>query len=43
MDRMGQLKRNFNNPPLKDTIQVPSGGYVILRFYANNPGFWVFL
>ena len=24
----------------KDTIVVPSGGYVRIRFLANNPGYW---
>ena len=27
-----------DNPPLKDTILVPIGGYVVVRFKANNPG-----
>ncbi|XP_046357706.2 laccase-2-like [Haliotis rufescens] len=27
-------------PPLKDTMIVPSGGYVITRFKADNPGVW---
>ena len=26
----------------KDTIIVPSGGYVVLKFHSNNPGFWLF-
>ncbi|XP_022337732.2 uncharacterized protein LOC111133551 [Crassostrea virginica] len=29
-------------PPEKDTIIVPTGGYVIIRFKANNPGAWFF-
>ncbi len=24
--------------PLKDTVTVPAGGYVVLRFLADNPG-----
>lgn len=28
--------------PLKDTISIPSKGYTILRFRADNPGFWLF-
>lgn len=40
MDKKGLLKRNLNSPPLKDTVTIPSGGYTIFRFYANNPGFW---
>ena len=42
MDGKGLLKRNFNRPPLKDTVTVPVGGYTIIRFYANNPGTWMF-
>uniref|UniRef100_A0A336LRE1 CSON012189 protein n=1 Tax=Culicoides sonorensis TaxID=179676 RepID=A0A336LRE1_CULSO len=34
---------NVNNfPPYKDTIAVPSQGHVIVRFRADNPGFWMF-
>jgi L-ascorbate oxidase len=40
MDRQGKLKRNLDRPPIKDTVTVPSGGYTIFRFYAENPGFW---
>ena len=25
-------------PPNKDTIAIPVGGYVVVRFRANNPG-----
>ena len=25
---------------LKDTILVPAGGYVVVQFRSNNPGFW---
>ena len=24
----------------KDTVIVPAGGYVVIRFLANNPGYW---
>ncbi|KAK3579372.1 hypothetical protein CHS0354_029673 [Potamilus streckersoni] len=27
-------------PPLKDTLIVPSGGYAVVRFRADNPGLW---
>lgn len=30
------------HPPVKDTIIVPSGGYVVIRFKANNPGPWFY-
>jgi L-ascorbate oxidase len=42
MDRMGLLKRNFDRPPIKDTVTVPAGGYTIIRFVADNPGAWFF-
>ena len=38
LDRQGLLRRNFENPPVMDTVTVPDGGYVVLRFRANNPG-----
>ncbi|XP_048742279.2 uncharacterized protein LOC125655810 [Ostrea edulis] len=31
----------LQNPPRKDTIIVPSGGYVVVRIKANNPGLWL--
>ncbi|CAH1790455.1 unnamed protein product [Owenia fusiformis] len=31
---------NLVNPPRKDTIIVPTGGYVVVRIKANNPGAW---
>ncbi|GAB1609403.1 laccase-2-like [Argonauta hians] len=31
---------NLINPPLKDTVILPSGGYVAVRLKANNPGLW---
>jgi L-ascorbate oxidase len=42
MDKNGLLKRNFDRPPIKDTVTVPNGGYTIVRFYADNPGIWLF-
>ncbi|XP_047510342.1 laccase-like [Pieris napi] len=41
-DKAGLMKRNLKNPPLKDTVTVPDGGYTILRFKADNPGYWLF-
>lgn len=38
LDRRGLLNRQFNLPPLKDTVAVPNNGYVVMRFRANNPG-----
>ncbi|XP_076674750.1 uncharacterized protein LOC143372467 isoform X2 [Andrena cerasifolii] len=31
----------YRNPPGKDTVKIPMGGYVIIRFKANNPGWWL--
>ncbi|KAJ8954969.1 hypothetical protein NQ318_000400 [Aromia moschata] len=38
-DRMGLVKRNLVDAPLKDTVTVPDGGYTIVRFVASNPEF----
>ena len=35
----GDLKKN-RMAPLKDTILVPAGGYAVVYFKANNPGYW---
>ncbi|XP_061175858.1 uncharacterized protein LOC133184799 [Saccostrea echinata] len=32
---------NLKNPPNKDTVIIPSGGYVVIRIRANNPGLWL--
>uniref|UniRef100_A0A914ENA7 Plastocyanin-like domain-containing protein n=1 Tax=Acrobeloides nanus TaxID=290746 RepID=A0A914ENA7_9BILA len=43
---MGMLKechkvqRMSQSPTLRDTILVPTGGYVVIRFRAKNPGWW---
>ncbi|KAH0567139.1 hypothetical protein KQX54_006930 [Cotesia glomerata] len=33
---------SHSKPITKDTIAVPSGGYVIVRFIADNLGWWLF-
>lgn len=38
LDRKGLLNRQYNLPPLKDTLAVPNNGYVVLRLKADNPG-----
>lgn len=41
MDKENQFTRNYNYPPQKDNIQLlPSGGYMILQMFTDNPGFW---
>ncbi|ODQ79332.1 hypothetical protein BABINDRAFT_141426 [Babjeviella inositovora NRRL Y-12698] len=32
---------NFDHPPLVDIFEVPNGGHLVLRFVADNPGFWL--
>lgn len=34
-------KSNIFNPPIKDTISIPVGGYVVIRFKSNNLGYWM--
>ncbi|KJH40992.1 multicopper oxidase [Dictyocaulus viviparus] len=31
---------NTLNPSLRDTITLPVGGYIVVRFRASNPGWW---
>nr|QHF16626.1 laccase 2 protein [Cepaea nemoralis] len=40
MDARGEISRNLDKPPLKDTVTIPDGGYTVVRFHANNPGIW---
>ncbi|KAL1200571.1 Laccase-8 [Cardamine amara subsp. amara] len=35
-------KLNLFNPQMHNTVGVPPGGWVVLRFIANNPGVWLF-
>ncbi|XP_076641101.1 uncharacterized protein LOC143352472 [Halictus rubicundus] len=42
LDNKNQIERNFDSPPGKDTIGVPNNGFVLIRFHASNPGFWLF-
>ncbi|XP_029665989.1 laccase-like [Formica exsecta] len=42
LDRQGLINRTLTRAPLKDTVTVPDGGYTIVRFHANNPGYWLF-
>ena len=42
LDDQGKLKRNMHQPPIKDTVTVPVGGYTVIRFLADNPGTWMF-
>ncbi|XP_017770701.1 PREDICTED: laccase-like [Nicrophorus vespilloides] len=35
------VQTNCDRPILKDTVSIPDGGYVIIRFIADNPGYWL--
>ena len=37
----GEIPRNLEFPPTKDTITTIPGGYVLTRFYADHPGYWI--
>ena len=41
MDERGEIRRNLVNPPVKDTVVVPTSGLTVVRFLADNPGFWL--
>ncbi|XP_014230420.1 laccase-1-like [Trichogramma pretiosum] len=41
-DAEGRIKRKFDRAPIKDTVTVPDGGYTVIRFHADNPGYWLF-
>ncbi|XP_076059257.1 uncharacterized protein LOC143035926 [Oratosquilla oratoria] len=40
LDIAGLLPRNLRNPVSKDSVTIPDGGYTIVRFTADNPGWW---
>lgn len=41
MNEQGLIRKNLKNPIRKDTVRVPTAGYTIIRFVANNPGYWL--
>jgi len=41
LNESGKIKRNMINPPMKDTVSVPDAGFTLIRFLANNPGYWL--
>ena len=38
----GNITRKLSGAPRKDTAIVPDGGFTVLRFHADNPGWWLF-
>ncbi|XP_072046495.1 uncharacterized protein [Amphiura filiformis] len=41
LDQQGNLTRNGSDSVIKDTVIVPGDGYVIVKFVADNPGWWL--
>ncbi|KAH7715964.1 Protein F21D5.3 a [Aphelenchoides avenae] len=37
---MGNVEGMQKNPSFRDTVNIPTGGYVVIRFRATNPGWW---
>ena len=37
-DKENGIHRNLHKAVLKDTVNVPYKGFVVLRFHAKNPG-----
>ncbi|KAG8371529.1 hypothetical protein BUALT_Bualt13G0097400 [Buddleja alternifolia] len=40
--KMDTSKFNLIDPPVRNTIDVPTGGWAVIRFVADNPGVWLF-
>lgn len=36
-------KFNFVNPQIRNTVSVPVGGWAVIRFQANNPGWFLYI
>lgn len=32
---------NYDTPPMRDTVDLPSHGWTLLRWVADNPGTWI--
>ncbi|XP_041354904.1 laccase-1-like [Gigantopelta aegis] len=41
LDTAGGISRKLSGAIAKDTVTVPDGGYTVIRFVADNPGFWL--
>lgn len=38
----GNKAMNFENPVLRDTVNIPGFGWAVIRFVVDNPGVWPF-
>lgn len=41
LNEQGLIRKNLKTPVVTDTVGVPTAGYTIIRFIANNPGYWL--
>jgi len=41
LNEEGGIERNLEDPPRKDSVQTSPGGFLLIRFYADNPGYWL--
>ena len=41
LNEAGKIKKNYKDPIQKDTVPVPDAGFTVMRFRADNPGFWI--
>ncbi|KAK7083883.1 Mco1p [Halocaridina rubra] len=41
LDAAGGIVRKLEDPVQKDSVTVPDGGYTVVRFTADNPGWWL--
>ncbi|XP_065224731.1 uncharacterized protein LOC135848697 [Planococcus citri] len=43
LNKPGAFEIDLNNryPVVKDTLLIPASGFAVIRFIADNPGFWV--
>ena len=39
---VGNITRKLDKAPKKDTVIIPDGGFTIIRFLTDNPGWWFF-
>ena len=37
----GRPEMNTHNPPLKNTVVLPTQGYIVVRINTSNPGYWM--
>ena len=40
LNENGEIERNLHHPPQKDSLQTRPGEYMLVRFFADNPGYW---